>query len=122
MGNSLALPNENLDIRDRANRAAMKHDCPPDARKAIHELVEELDRTPDLLWLVKRYKLSWNEQRILEHLANGKTPQEIAELDARNISTVRVHIRNIYRKTRVTSVVGLMALIIKGPVAVDYKD
>ncbi len=122
MGGSFPLQKTDLAMRDRANRAAMNHDCTPDARRAIHELVEELDRTPNLLWFVKRYKLSLSEHRILEHLANGRTPQEIAELDDRKISTVRVHIRNIYKKTRVTSVVGLMALIIKGPVSVDFND
>lgn len=66
-------------------------------------------------WMKTAYGLTATEYRILQYLARGNSPQEIAQMTDSALPTVRTHMNNIYRKTRVTKVVGLMALMLKGP-------
>jgi LuxR family transcriptional regulator, maltose regulon positive regulatory protein len=53
--------------------------------------------TADLVVLTAR------EQRILQHLADGRTAAQIAVKDVTSEHTVRTHIKRIYRKLRVSS-------------------
>ena len=66
-------------------------------------------------WMKAAYGLTVTEYRTLQYLARGNSPQEIASLTNRALPTVRTHLNNIYRKTRVTRIVGLMALMLNGP-------
>lgn len=72
-------------------------------------------------WMKTAYGLTATEYRILQHLARGNSPQEIALHMNSALPTVRTHLNNIYRKTRVTKIVGLMALMLNGPSQVQQS-
>lgn len=55
--------------------------------------------------------LSRMEQSIAACLLDGASPDQIAEQLERSIHTVRTHIRNIYRKTRVSTRAQFQALL-----------
>jgi DNA-binding NarL/FixJ family response regulator len=81
----------------------------------------DLERTsaPDaaskLEWMKGRYNLTATEFKILQGLAKGLTPHQIAINNDSAVATVRAHINSIYKKTRVNKLVGLMALMLNGP-------
>ena len=102
-------------IRERAYRAMMRKQLPAECRKLVGELLDELDRPPSLDWMATRFALSKSEQEILEQMAHGHLPHDIAKITGRKVSTVRAHIRSIYAKTGAKSSNMLLSMIIKGP-------
>lgn len=82
----------------------------------IDELKETMDRffkhvliTPVII-AEKFNMLSQRELNVLNHVLEGKSSKEIAELLCISINTINTHRRNILRKTRTNSVVELMRL------------
>ena len=59
----------------------------------------------DVQWtyLQKRYELTTREREVAELVCRGLTNSHIAEVLRVRPETVKTHVRNIYRKTRVKS-------------------
>lgn len=58
-------------------------------------------------------ELSKREKQILKHVINGLTDKEIAEKEFIEISTVKSHIRNIYKYFNVHSRIKLVVMLLK---------
>lgn len=121
MNSALAIRQVDESVRDRAYRALAARDCPPEARQALRDLLNELDKPPSLDWIAKEFSLTPTEQTVLELLAYGATSMEIAERMGKKLSTVRVHRQNIYNKTHVNHIAGLLALVIRGPGSTHFS-
>lgn len=114
---AVAERESSVNIRERANRALMRKQMTPECRRLLEELLVELDSPPRLDWMAETYSLSKSEQEVLELMAHGCLPTDIALKTGRKVSTVRVHIRSLYAKTGAKSSNMLLSLIIKGPAA-----
>lgn len=62
---------------------------------------------------MKNNLLSGREAQIVKHICNEKSNEAISKLLKISVSTVDFHRRNIKRKTRIKSVVGLVKWSIK---------
>jgi len=79
--------------------------------QAFKALSEEEKR--EMSKLKKLYKLTNAEAKVLEVLAEGNTPKRTAEILCISYETVRTHLRNIYQKLQVHSLVEATAAINK---------
>lgn len=79
----------------------------------ILNLLEDLDKPYSIEWVKDKYRLSPTEYRVLCMLVEGKTPATIAEETGTQVSTVRVHISRIYRRTNVNSYNELTSLLLQ---------
>lgn len=62
-------------------------------------------------------KLSKAEKSILEHLANGKSEKEIADIQCRSIHTIKTHLKNIRKKLGFTKNTELVKFAIETGIA-----
>jgi len=81
------LIGEDLRVNNRSN---------PDINKRISEL---------------NHNLTCQEKKIMELIVSGKSNKEIATALYIDVSTVKTHINNIYKKIRVTNRSGIFALL-----------
>ena len=101
------------DVRDRALQAlpTIEND---EIRHLILELIDVIDRRCSAKWMKNKYKLTFTEFKILSMLFSGMSAKQISEETGSKITTIRVHIRNIYNKVGVNSMMGLVSKLLKG--------
>jgi DNA-binding NarL/FixJ family response regulator len=64
----------------------------------------------------KKANLTNRQKEIVEHMVEGKTYREVADLCYISMNTVRSHIKNIYEVLQVNNKVGLMTKYHKGEI------
>jgi DNA-binding NarL/FixJ family response regulator len=82
-------------------------------KNTLRDLLQELDRPYDIEWMREQYKLSKTEFKVLSLLIEGNSAQMIADITGTQKSTIRVHLGKIYRKTSVSSMAELTALLLQ---------
>ncbi|MEO1022270.1 MAG: response regulator transcription factor [Bacteroidota bacterium] len=85
---------------------------PTIARKMM-QLVANPPKEEDKREHIIPFQLSTAERRILEHVVDGKSNKEIAEVVFLSPWTVKTHIKNIYRKMQVSSRAAAVKLAIQ---------
>lgn len=99
-------------IRDRI-LSVMKATSDRDARSLLKDVLQLLDKPYDLSWMQEEYRLSPAEFRVLNLLVEGKTATGISAITGTATSTIRRQIHDVYKKTRVSNMAELMALLLQ---------
>ncbi len=81
----------------------------------IHNAEQPLARVTDVIGKV--YGLSDQEAELVEAIAAGDSPEEIAHAAGRSIIAVRSQLKRVFRKTGTTKQAELMKLVLSGPIA-----
>jgi DNA-binding CsgD family transcriptional regulator len=68
-------------------------------------------RTPPLEAFAQLYGLTFAEQKVLEHIAEGEPPQEAADELGVSITTVKTHLQKIFAKTATGRQADLIQLL-----------
>lgn len=84
-----------------------------DTKQLLTEVLVALDKPYDLQWMQEEFRLSPTEYRVLNLLVEGKTPAAISETTGTAISTIRKQIHDVYKKTRVSNMAELTALLLQ---------
>lgn len=101
-------------VRERALRAIATTES-EETRNIIMELLRVLEQRSNLGWMRTKYRLTATEFKVLNIMFSGKSPKQISEETGTKLTTVRVHIRNIYNKTQVSNMAELVAKMLQGP-------
>ena len=81
-------------------------------RDLLRDILVVLDKPYDIAWMRDEYKLSPTEFKVLQLMVEGKQAAAISEAIGTQISTTRVHMSKIYRKTNVNNATELAALML----------
>lgn len=100
------------DIRDRV-ASYIKATSDKGVRELLRDVLAVMDKPYSIEWVKDQYRLSPTEYRILCLLIEGNTASSIAEITGSQISTVRVHISRIYRRTNVSNFNELTSLLLQ---------
>lgn len=84
---------------------------PKIARRVLQEISKPIVAKPKTNQFKTIYGLTKTELQILELTAEGNSPQKVAEILCRSYETIRTHLRNIYRKLQVHSLVEALAML-----------
>lgn len=83
-----------------------------DTKILLKDILQYMDKPYDLAWMQEEYRLSPTEFRVLNLLVEGRSPATISETTGTATSTIRRQIHDVYKKTRVTNMAELMALLL----------
>jgi len=83
-----------------------------DTRLLLVEILHYLEKPYDLQWMQDEYRLSPTEFRVMSLLVEGNSPVAISETTGTATSTIRRQIHDVYKKTRVSNMAELMALLL----------
>ena len=72
------------------------------------------------LYVQHRYRLSPRELQVAKHVCRGFANEEIAKSLRIRSGTVKTHLRNIYRRIRVTNKIGMLLTFIER-IQKEYK-
>lgn len=84
---------------------------PKIARRVLQEFTKPIVTKQKTDHFKKIYGLTKTELQILEFIARGNSPPKVAEILCRSYETIRTHLRNIYRKLQVHSLVEALAML-----------
>jgi DNA-binding NarL/FixJ family response regulator len=90
---------------------------------------EPLYKRPDVtllddrqwLYVQRRYHLSPRELQVAKHVCRGFANEEVARRLRIRSGTVKTHLRNIYRRIRVTNKIGMLLTFIEQVAALCEK-
>lgn len=99
-------------LRDRIV-SSIKEVHDRDTKMLLKDVLAHMDRPYDLSWMLEEFRLSPTEYRVLGLLVEGRTPSAISEITGTAISTIRKQIHDVYKKTRVTNMAELVALLLQ---------
>lgn len=83
-----------------------------ETKNLLRDILAHLDAPYDLSWMQEEFRLSPAEFRVLTLLARGQTASTISDLTGTAQSTVRRQIHDVYKKTRVSNMAELTALLL----------
>lgn len=109
---AMVPPMPQLGIRDRI-LSHIKEASDRETKQLLREILQYMDKPYDLAWMQEEFRLSPTEYRVLTLLVDGKNAQAISEISGTATSTIRRQIHDVYKKTRVSNMAELTALLLQ---------